>query len=307
MINEVKLGSPTESAASLCSFGFEDPVHGIYVPCPHLDGPREEVWSTAESRSGAFFSVVHVEHCYRGRNLSEVTAKAYTELLARIERTQHRFIVRMWNFFPEITRGEGERESYRQFCSGRVHARGWRELGLPPAATVIGARDQGEQVLRVVALCSRESGIPVENPRQVSSWRYSETYGRIPPSFSRGMLVPLERGGCLLASGTASIVAERTVHKGELHGQVGEILRNLDSLVARASEVSGIQFDRGGAVGMRAYLRNRGDLPALQAAIAALWPNAPPIVVALGDVCRQDLLVEFEGAFFARTGETLRM
>jgi chorismate lyase/3-hydroxybenzoate synthase len=42
-------------------------------------------------------------------------------------------------------------------------------------------------VLQVYGLAARHPGTPVENPRQVSAWRYPRQYGPTAPTFARGM------------------------------------------------------------------------------------------------------------------------
>jgi hypothetical protein len=59
-----------------------------------------------------------------------------------------------------------------------------------PAATCIGRFD-GVRRLQVYWLAAREAGLPLENPRQVSAFRYPRQYGPQSPSFSRALLPPL--------------------------------------------------------------------------------------------------------------------
>src|SRR3546814_12468443 len=64
-----------------------------------------------------------------------------------------------------------------------------RSADLLPAATAIGRCDDA-RVVQVYWLAARTPGMPVENPRQVSAYRYPRQYGPQQPSFARAMLPP---------------------------------------------------------------------------------------------------------------------
>src|SRR3546814_17247700 len=72
---------------------------------------------------------------------------------------------------------------------------------------------------------------PVENPGQVSAYRYPRQYGQQQPSFARAMLPPPGSAMPLLLSGTASVVGHATAHVGELLAQLDETFNNFDALV----------------------------------------------------------------------------
>src|SRR5690606_13866131 len=96
-------------------------------------------------------------------------------------------------------------------------------------------------------------GVPVENPRQVSAYRYPRQYGPTPPAFARAMLSPAKQ---LLVSGTASVVGHASHHVGDAAAQLDETARNLDSLMRTA----GI-----GPLGaeslLKLYVRNPAQVP----------------------------------------------
>ena len=128
-----------------------------------------------------------------GSGLEAATALAYANLATFMaERGRHTpHLLRIWNYMDAITAGEGDAERYRRFCVGRVAGMGGvAETSTLPAATAIGSSD-GRRRLQVYWLASSEPGTPVENPRQVSAWRYPRQYGPQSPSFARAMLPPV--------------------------------------------------------------------------------------------------------------------
>ena len=104
-----------------------------------------------------------------------------------------------------------------------------------PAATAIGRCDDA-RVLQIYWLAAAAPGMPVENPRQVSAYRYPRTYGPQPPSFARAMLPPTARQLPLLLSGTASVVGHASQHADALLAQVEETFANFDALLGAARQ-----------------------------------------------------------------------
>ena len=78
-------------------------------------------------------------------------------------------------------------------------------------------------------LSARQPGSPLENPRQVSAWRYPRQYGPQAPSFARGMLAAPGSSLPLLLSGTASVVGHATLHGEDTLRQLEETFANLDA------------------------------------------------------------------------------
>ncbi|AKS43357.1 Pteridine-dependent deoxygenase [Wenzhouxiangella marina] len=220
---------------------------------------------------------------------------AYRDLieLARSKDCPH--LLRAWNYLPAINEGAGDAERYRRFCLGRaraLEAAGYDEASLC-AGTAIGGE---EPKLRLHLLCGSEPGVNIENPRQVSAYRYPRQYGPRSPSFARATLLPGAEGEALLMiSGTASVVGHETRHVGDVLAQTREILANMDSLLAesaRRSDRPGLA--RFGADSLvRVYLREAADWPAVERLLRDAWPGAR-LAAFRGDVCRSDLLVEIE-------------
>ena len=74
-----------------------------------------------------------------------------------------------------------------------------------------------------------------------------------------------------------------------------EILSNLDSLLSRARGHAPALPQRFCANTLiKAYLRNRADLPFVERRLREHLPADTPFLILAGDVCRGDLLVELD-------------
>lgn len=218
-------------------------------------------------------------------------AFVYRAISALQENSNYPHLLRTWNHVDAINVGDGDAERYRGFCSGRVAGLEGRTLTQHPAATVIGRRDS-KRVLQVYWLAGRRPGIALENPRQLPAYLYPRQYGQTSPTFSRAMLVSSD---ALLISGTASIVGHASLLAGSVAGQVEEILANLETLISRAHTLSpALPAKIGRHTLIKAYVRHREDAADVERRLRAHLPANAAVLVLLGDVCRADLLVEFE-------------
>lgn len=221
--------------------------------------------------------------------LVAATEFAYAELSRFTLTRRWPQLLRIWNYLAAINEGAGDAERYKHFCTGR--SAGMRSLHRQgfPAASAIG-RSDGEAVLQVYWLGAREAGVAVENPRQVSAWRYPREYGPTSPTFARAM-----RGPCAAAqlhiSGTAAVVGHQSRHEGDLPAQLDETFANLDSLLASAGNLQGF----GAGTVLKAYVRRPEDLAPAERLLQQRLPDAAKRLVLLGDICRAELLVELDG------------
>lgn len=212
---------------------------------------------------------------------------AYRLLSAFVAAATERHVQRIWNYLGAINAGAGDDERYKQFCNGRIAGMGDVFAQGFPAASAIGHHaDPG--LLQVYLLATDREGTRVENPRQVSAWRYPRQYGRTPPSFARATLLPAN--DVLAISGTAAVVGHASAHAGDLGAQLAETRRNLDALLAEGGLPDG--FDA--RAPLKAYVRHPGDVGVVRDFAQACWPEAPLLVVH-GDICREELLVEIDG------------
>lgn len=313
--------APTPSAGftlpadALCVVGYGDAARSddprwVGVPLSPLHGDAGiEIWhSPLPVRAGVDGGVRYAEN---GELLMVQLALAdgadadpeaaadqlYTQLLAFVAARGYPHLLRIWNYIEAINEGEGDRERYRRFCAGRHRAL----AGLPeferrlPAASAIGSHRGG---LQLHAFAGRQPGLQVENPRQVSAFRYPRSYGPRSPSFSRATLAPWADGAQLFVSGTASIVGHATAHAGDVVAQLLQTHANLEVLRAHAaaSLLPGIAAQQLAPEAYTVYLRDAEQLPAVLPVLAARFDDAP-YKVLLGDICRRELLIEVEASY----------
>ena len=219
---------------------------------------------------------------------------AYSALSRFVAGSRHPNLLRIWNYVDGINRGDGDNERYKLFCSGR--AAGLRALDPAredrfPAATCIGRHD-GDPTVQVYWLAGRTPGLPLENPRQVSAYRYPREYGPTPPSFSRAMLAS---DRLVMISGTASIVGHASRHRGDVCAQLDETFTNLANVLQRAAGAApGITTRLGPESLLKIYLRDESLLPEVHAFLRARVPSQTQYIVLHADVCRSELLVEID-------------
>ncbi len=265
---------------------------------PLAGSPRRELWRCGEpallgrdgevryaTGGGWLMAVLEVDEREHA-GITAATNHAYREFLRFNAASGYPQVLRIWNYLDAITSGEGDDERYRQFCVGRAEAFGEAWRGPYPAATAIGRRD-GAPILQLYWLAVRTPGMAIENPRQVSAFRYPRQYGPAAPRFSRAM----RSGPMLLVSGTASIVGHATVHAEGLAAQLAETLANLDAVRAsaqqRAPGLSGHGL-------FKVYLRDRTAAEAVISQLGAYVGDPARLVVLEADVCRRDLHLEID-------------
>ena len=224
--------------------------------------------------------------------LETASAEAYARISEFVRRRGYPHLLRIWNYLDAITEGEGDAERYRRFCVGRAAGLDLDTTQLP-AATAIGRCD-GVRTLQVYWLAARLPGLPLENPRQVSAYRYPRVYGPQAPSFARAMLPP-GTAMPLLLSGTASVVGHESRHHDCLESQLAETFANFDSLIdAARTRRPALPPHFGPGSRIKVYVRDQADLPTVAAALDAQVPDAPRIVLHAA-ICRRELQVEIDG------------
>ena len=289
----------------LAAFGFgahapaSDDPRWLRVSLEPLgDGPAE-VWAVDDvvtagrdgdlswSRGGGWlFAAVECHESAHG-GAEGAALHAYSLLSAFVSGSPECHVQRIWNYLGAINDGAGDDERYKHFCTGRIRGMGDTFAEGFPAASAIGHHaDPG--LLQVYLLATDRPGTRIENPRQVSAWDYPRQYGRTPPSFARGTLLPA--ADVLAISGTAAVVGHASAHAGDLDAQLEETLRNLDTLV----EAGGLPAGLDHLAPLKAYVRHPQDAARVREFAARHLPDAPLLVVH-GDICRAELLVEIDG------------
>ncbi len=227
--------------------------------------------------------------------LQYATTTAYQDIFDVLKETQHRHLIRVWNYLPEINGEADGDERYRHFNSARQTAfrnSGRSTVGTVPAASALGS--PAGSPISIYFLASRESPTMIENPRQTSAYHYPPKFGRHSPVFSRACVLSESAGTSLFVSGTASIVGHETIHRGDVAAQTRETLANINALLSEANRVVGASRYSLDALKLKVYVRQPSDLAAIEETLSQTLDPAASIVYLQADVCREDLLVEIE-------------
>lgn len=229
--------------------------------------------------------------------LQQATESAYRQIFALIEQLNYPHIFRFWNYIADINTDSYALERYRQFNLGRHDAFVAFEravVGNVPAACALGYSQSKSALLSIAFVAGRVEPVAIENPRQISAYRYPEQYGPASPTFSRASLVTLKQSELLLISGTASIVGHETQHTTDAVIQAKEAMMNIDAILAEANTVSEHAFTLQD-LHYRVYVRYPEHLSDIQKEIAQYVGSLPKNIEYLrADICRLDLLLEIE-------------
>ncbi|HYL04148.1 MAG TPA: hypothetical protein VEU54_12100 [Steroidobacteraceae bacterium] len=227
--------------------------------------------------------------------LQAATAQAYREICATLDAAGYPHLVRVWNYLPDINRDTHGTERYRQFNAARqdgLRAGGRPLAGPVAAASALGARSGSPLV--VYFLATRTAPAFIENPRQLSAYRYPREYGPQSPVFSRAALLRQRERLTLFISGTASIVGHRSIHVGDAAAQTRETLANIEALLGEANRIERSARFSFGSLACKVYVRRPADVPAVRDELRATLDPAARVVYLQADICREDLLVEIE-------------
>ena len=250
------------------------------------------------------FGAIDLDEADGGADLATLARRAYGDLFETLARNGRPQLLRVWNYLPHINAEVGGLERYRQFNQGRQQAfldAGQAAFEGSPAACALGTRGGP---LSVRFLAGLQPALPVENPRQVSAYRYPSSYGPRAPTFSRAALIDAGNDTLLLSiSGTASIVGHSSVHVGDVEEQTRETLRNLQAVTAAARQRSGADFGLD-ALDAVVYLRRAEDAPTVRRVLREVLGDDAPFLRRAAwvgaDICRSELLVEIEAHGVAR-------
>ena len=279
---------PRWLAVALESFDAPAPLELWQVDAPVACGRDGALrWSAG---GGWLFAAMELDEREHG-GPSATAQLAYEQLRRFVATRGPQHVLRVWNYLGAINQGEGDAERYKQFCDGRAAGMGDFFVEGFPAASAIGHHG-GQHRLQVYLLACDQSGLRVENPRQVSAWRYPRQYGRTPPSFARAMSLPAQ--DALAISGTAAVVGHASAHHDDLDAQLAETLTNLEALLASADMPAG--FDTHSP--LKAYIRHPADAPRVRDFFRQRLPGVP-VLLLHGDICRRELLVEIDGWRYA--------
>lgn len=209
------------------------------------------------------------------------------ELLAA-RRWSFRDVRRTWFYLHDILDWYGDFNATRNQEFDRMGLRRSDLSTTIPASTgIFGCNPRGGWcVFDLLAVQSR-NGSPADvcrlsNPRQSEAPDYGS-------AFSRGLALTTEGCRYLFISGTASIDDQgRSVHLDDFESQTE---RTLDT-VATLIEVGGGSIKD--ICQATAFVKRREDIAALTDILAQRGMDGLPVVHALGDVCREELLFELD-------------
>jgi hypothetical protein len=246
--------------------------------------------------------VAELDDAVTDGGLRAATYRAYADLFEVLAHSESPHLLRLWNYITDINLETGGSERYREFNAGRQQAFIEAERSAfegSPAACALGTRTGP---LRVYFLAGRRAPLAIENPRQVSAYRYPQTYGPRSPSFSRAALADIGGGRqALFISGTASIVGHETLHVGDVRRQTQESLANIAVLREIAAQRAGASFDADRLL-YTVYVRRLDDLDAVRSeferVVGAHSRAAREALYLHADICRAALLVEIEAHGF---------
>lgn len=230
-----------------------------------------------------------------GTPLQGATEAGYRAIFKLLAELDYPYVLRFWNYFPEINRETHGIERYRQFNIGRQDAfiAGGRSVSANvPAACALGAHSG---VLSIAFIATRVAPRDIENPRQVSAYHYPGEYGPRSPTFSRASLIDTGAGAMLFISGTASIVGHKSLHFGDVRAQTRESLANIAAVVEEANRTCGSRFNLG-ALCYKVYVRHAADYAAVRDEFERIVGPAVRAIYLHADVCRAELLVEIEAS-----------
>lgn len=277
------------------------------APTRRLDAPDGFHLST---RTGDRFTLVtaRLEGArYLDQNsLSRKVEQAYRLVLTAIG---DRHLVRVWNLIPSLLEPLGDLpHRYMAFNTGRFNAYaqsyGERDEFDRRVACASGIGTEGDDLL-IHALAADKPGTPVVNPRQIAPYRYSETYGPLPPCFARATRLEeaADASSRLLVGGTASIRGESTLYLGDLEAQIDETLHNLASVVASGMgiDLPEVHLDRERCSllerfrYLRVYYPGESNRSTIEEFVRSAFDGLGEIELMQAGLCREGLLVEIEG------------
>jgi len=297
-------------------------IQRIFENCPRQDIQQPPECGQSRDvtiRIAEISNLLLIEICVRHASslepltLQQRTVEAYRTIHYLLDEKQSQHAIRIWNYIPDIQSVMPDGlDRYMIFNAGRFAAYyDWygRDKTLETSiATATGIGYVGSD-LCIQVLASTQPGKPIENPRQIQSYRYSPCYGPLPPCFARATLTSKQESTLpdLLVGGTASVCGERSIHDQDIIAQTKETLINLGHLVHTAAQLDNLSDTTSGSIdvdvqlrrfeSIRVYYRDKGHLNTI---MDIVWPhidhlNPSEIEVVQADICRRELLVEIEG------------
>ncbi len=223
-------------------------------------------------------------------------------------------IPRIWLYQGGITQSESGTERYRELNRARTdffqqqQAAGRMTIhrdghACYPASTGIGTGGDGLTLCCLGLQTDRDDVrlLPLENPRQTSAFDYAQRFSIKSPKFSRAMAVVIGDYVTTWVSGTASILDSESVHLGDIEKQTEQTIDNIQRLISpenfQRHGLSSAGAELADLAKVRVYVKRIEDYPKCRSVCERRFGDVP-IIYALADICRPELLVEIEGVTF---------
>jgi enamine deaminase RidA (YjgF/YER057c/UK114 family) len=218
-------------------------------------------------------------------------------------------ITRQWNYIEKIVKTSDGHQHYQDFNESRSRFYGkttW--VNAYPAATGVGVSCAGVMI-DLDALDPVEGEVEIvalNNSLQVPAHAYSpsvligkednNTTRKTTPKFERAKVVLSGGSGLVYVSGTAAIRGEMSLHNTGVEEQTRITLENIEHLISKETlAVAEIESNENARlVSLRVYLKNKSDFEKSKRIIDEKYADVPSVYL-MGDVCREELLVEIEG------------
>jgi len=195
-------------------------------------------------------------------------------------------VVRIWFYLDDILGWYGDFNRTRTACFRRLELNGGSPT-LPASTGVHGRSVRGApctlDLLAVKPRAGRRFDVQrLRSPRQNEPPEYGS-------AFSRGLAVTTDHARYLFVSGTAAIdESGSSIHAGSFARQVEQTVENVRALIASAGA------DLGDLCQGTAFVKRVADATALRTLLQRLGLADVPVVVMVGDICRDELLFELD-------------
>lgn len=211
-------------------------------------------------------------------------------------------LLHTWYYIPQITGYSNQKERYQIFNKYRrqIFAKQSdtnRPVAFFPASTGIGCDNV---CLNTSAIAFRSdtfvSAHTMENEHQVPAHEYPQQVSVETPLFSRGMCLLSKKSAMIFVSGTASIIAAKTVCENDIAGQVHQTIKNIHGLLLQNAMKHGLAspVKIGESIQYAiVYIKREADYPVVKDICRKFFGNIP-ILFVKADICRSNLLVEME-------------
>jgi enamine deaminase RidA (YjgF/YER057c/UK114 family) len=224
---------------------------------------------------------------------------AAENLLAR-EGFTFRDVARTWFYLRDILDWYGPFNAVRNAAFRRMGLVGPGGDGQIPASTGIEGRNHRGGWCALDVLAARPRGGGRAEMRRLHSRKQNEAteYGS---AFARGTEVALGDARYVFVSGTASIDDHgRTAHAGDFEAQARHTLDAVEDVL------EGAGASLADVAQATAFLANPADRRSFERMVARSGLRGAPLVTAVGDVCRHDLLFEVDATAVVPLGREPR-